>query len=134
VDRFVEQLRKNSQPEPGLSFTKRQIYTVRYGMNVGTEINGDRPSIIYKGSHSAYGEDIIVIPLTSAGENKSIDRYDMAIMANQDTHIAHTSYAKLRQMRCISAKRIGRYVGKIEDPVVRHIINLNIKKMLAVDT
>ncbi|HMG66361.1 MAG TPA: hypothetical protein VK588_01705 [Chitinophagaceae bacterium] len=48
----MERAKLNDSPLQKQPFRKRQIYVVRYGMNDGSEINGDRPSIIYKASHS----------------------------------------------------------------------------------
>jgi len=54
VEGFLVQLKQNSSPLTKQSFTKWQIYVVSYGMNTGSEINGDRPSIVYKAPHSTF--------------------------------------------------------------------------------
>jgi hypothetical protein len=68
VNGFVDALKQNSTSTEKQIYAKRQIYVVNYGMNTGSEINGNRPSIIYKASHSTFGDDVVVIPLTSIGK------------------------------------------------------------------
>ena len=48
VNNFIRQLKLNSLPTMERKFTKREIYAVDYGVNTGSEINGIRPSLIYK--------------------------------------------------------------------------------------
>ena len=83
---------------------------VDYGMNIGTEINGVRPSLVFKSSNAKYGEDLIVIPITSyedgLHESKSIDQFDIEIIPNTENNLSHKSLLKLRQIRCISKKRV----------------------------
>ncbi len=83
---------------------------VDYGMNVWTEINWIRPSIIFKNSNYKYWEDIIVIPMTSYLEEqeniKSVDEFDIEIKASPDNWLDNNSLLKIRQLRCVSKKRL----------------------------
>jgi len=83
---------------------------IDYGVNVWTEINGIRPSIIFKSSSAKYWEDIIVIPITSyidwKEDKKSVDEFDIEILKDSDNNLKNKSLIKIRQLRCVSKKRI----------------------------
>jgi hypothetical protein len=51
---FIQKLKQNDLSVIKRSFSKWQIYLVRYGMNIGSEMNGDRPSLIFKSSHNTF--------------------------------------------------------------------------------
>ncbi|MDD2907457.1 MAG: type II toxin-antitoxin system PemK/MazF family toxin [Candidatus Gracilibacteria bacterium] len=124
-----KKIKLNQDKEKVDSSTKWTIYYVDYGINIGCEINGIRPSIIYKDSKFTFGEDIIVIPLTSDKVNKSLDTFDVQITPDKKNKLKNVSFAKLRQIRSISKKRIGSYCGKIEDIKLKDKIQENLIKM-----
>lgn len=92
-------------------------------MNTGSEINGDRPSIIYKATHSTFGDDVVVIPLTSALKNKQPDKYDIPVPKDAANKLFQNSYARLRQIRSVSVKRVGRMIGEIKNDDVIQAVN-----------
>jgi hypothetical protein len=47
ADGFVSQLLLNSRRPYIAELKKRSIYTVNFGVNIGSEINGLRPALIY---------------------------------------------------------------------------------------
>lgn len=75
-------------------------------MNTGSEMNGDRPSIIYKSDNYTLGEDVIVIPMTSALREKLTDKFDVLIQKDEDNTLYQNSYARLRQCRAVSVKKL----------------------------
>lgn len=89
---------------------KWKICMVDYWMNIWTEINWLRPSIVFKNSKYKYWEDIIVIPITSYKEDqqntKSIDEFDVVIEPSKVNWLDNNSLIKIRQLRCISKKRL----------------------------
>jgi hypothetical protein len=89
---------------------KWKVCFVDYWMNIWTEINWIRPSIIFKGSSYKYWEDIIVIPMTSYNNEdfdmKSKDEFDVEIKASKENWLKNNSLLKIRQLRCVSKKRI----------------------------
>lgn len=83
--------------------------------------------MIYKRSKKTYGEDVIVIPLTSVKETKqSLDEFDVEIFEGVQT----PSLAKLRQIRCVSKKRMGQWIGKINNPTIQDLIEMKLLAML----
>jgi mRNA-degrading endonuclease toxin of MazEF toxin-antitoxin module len=114
-------------------------------MNVGSEINGTRPAIIYKASSYKYGEDIIVLPITSFegvdGEEKSKDSLDVILEENKNNGIGHKSLIKVRQIRCISKKRLKKekktgnikILGVVDDKALKIAITTNIIKMFGLN-
>ncbi len=109
---------------------QRHIYYVNFGINIGTEINATRPSIIMKDWDYWFWEDIIVIPLTSITPEKSKDTFDIPVPTIAAEWLRNDSYAKIRQMRCVSKKRIEMYVWKVVDDTIKQQITEAIKKML----
>ena len=107
---FNKKIKVNHEPESIDVINKWKLCMVDYGMNIGTEINGVRPSLVFKSSNAKYGEDLIVIPITSyedgLHESKSIDQFDIEIIPNTENNLSHKSLLKLRQIRCISKKRV----------------------------
>lgn len=89
---------------------KWKICMVDYWMNVWTEINWIRPSIIFKNTNYKYWEDITVIPITSYKEDqeeqKSKDEFDVEIKASEENWLDNNSLIKIRQLRCVSKKRL----------------------------
>ena len=127
---FVTQLKQNSKPLARLTLRKWQVVVVSYGMNTGSEINGDRPSVVFKADHSTKGEDIIVIPLTSALQQKQTDKYDVFVPKDKENNLFQNSFARLRQLRAVSLIKIGKTVGVISDPKVMHSITAWAQVML----
>ena len=130
---FVQALKQNASPAQKQSYAKRQIYVVSYGMNTGSEINGDRPSIIFKASQSTFGDDVVVIPLTSAQAQKQPDKFDIPVPKDAANKLFQNSYARLRQIRSVSVKRVGRAIGEVKNEDVMKAINEWIKTMLAIE-
>jgi mRNA-degrading endonuclease toxin of MazEF toxin-antitoxin module len=130
IRHFVENLKQNNTSVEKQVYKKRQIYVVNYGLNVGSEINGSRPSIIYKDTGSTFGDDVTVIPLTSANYEKKADRYDIFVTKDDSNKLYQNSYARLRQIGCVSVKKIGKAVGTITDEKTIEEINEAMKKML----
>jgi len=133
TDGFVTQLKLNTPSVIKQSLQKRQIYVVNYGMNTGSEMNGIRPSIIFKDSENTLGEDVTVIPLTSALCEKLTDKYDLFVEKDDSNKLFQNSYARLRQFRVISKRKLGKFLGTITNEGLRKEINETMGKMLALD-
>ena len=107
---FRWKIKLNHKKENVEVLNKWKLCMVDYGMNIWTEINWVRPSIIFKANTYLQWEDIIVIPITSyknwEEENKSIDKFDIELMPNDDNNLKNKSLIKIRQLKCISKKRI----------------------------
>lgn len=126
---FKEKIKLNQKSEITIAYSKWSINYVDYGINLWTEINGKRPSIMIKKSKYSFGEDIIVIPLSSITINKSKDTFDVCILPHQTSWLKNASFAKIRQMRSISKKRIWNNIWKIIDRALKDQINETIKEM-----
>lgn len=133
VKGFVDALQQNSSPAEKQRYVKWHVYVVNYGMNTGSEINGNRPSIIYKASHSTFGDDVVVVPLTSMGKQSQADAYDILVTKDDENKLYQSSYARLRQIRSVSVKRIGKKLGELNNDLTKKLINDGITKMLATD-
>ena len=88
---------------------------------------------------------MIVIPITSfedeTGEEKSKDALDVVLEADIENGIDHKSLVKIRQMRCVSKKRLRRdkdsgiikILGNIVNEDIKREINGSIKKIFGLD-
>lgn len=107
---FNKKIKLNHLQENLQIINKWKICMINYGMNIWTEINGIRPSIIFKNSNYKYWEDITVIPMTSYKEEhkdiKSIDEFDVKIDSSIENWLDNNSIIKIRQLRCVSRKRL----------------------------
>lgn len=59
--------------------------------------------------------------------------YDILVTKDADNKLYQSSYARLRQIRSVSVKRIGKKLGEINSDLVKKLINDAIRKMLATD-
>lgn len=133
VEGFLIQLKNNSKAVVNNPVEKWSIHTVDLGIWVGSEIISSRPCLVYKSSDSTLWEDVVIIPLTSAFDQKAKDSYDIFVPKDETNNLYQNSFARLRQLRAVSKKRLGKSIGKIESDDVRNAINTGIKKMLGVD-
>ncbi len=131
---FIKKIKINHEKENNLVINRWKICSVDYGVNIGTEINGVRPSIVFKSSSAKYGEDTIVIPITSyeniAPEWKSKDEYDILIEPASDNNLSKPSLIKIRQIRCISKKRIRPRKGNITPNIFWEIRDIQIQEQI----
>jgi mRNA-degrading endonuclease toxin of MazEF toxin-antitoxin module len=123
-------LKLNTNNLHKLPLIKWQIYVVSYGIGTGSEIIANRPSIIFKNSEFTKGDDVLVIPLTSAVREKLADKFDIFVPKDGDNKLFQNSFARLRQTRAISIKRIGKLLGTITDEKVKNEINSAMQTML----
>jgi len=103
---FKNKIKLNHLSEEIESINKWKICIVDFGMNIETEINGIRPVIVYKHDNYKFGEDIVVIPITSYDDEKSIDIFDIKLEVNDCDILHHISLIKIRQIKSISKKRL----------------------------
>lgn len=136
---FTDKIKLNHKFEKDTIISKWKIVLIDFGMNVGTEINGVRPALVYKASHYKYWEDVVVLPITSFDETKSQDVFDIKLDTNLQIWLKKTSLIKTRQIRAISKKRVRvhpvtgnvRIVWKIKSKSVQNKIDENIRNMFS---
>ncbi len=133
VEGFLTQLKRNCIPAVKKTYNKRQVYVISYWINTGSEINWDRPGIIYKDTNNTLWDDVIVIPLTSALMEKQSDKFDVFVPKDAKNNLFQNSFARWRQIRSVSVKRLGKLIGTIENEHVIKAINNCIKTMLATE-
>lgn len=139
---FNKKIKINHEKENIEIINKWKLCMVDYGMNIWTEINWIRPSLVFKSSSAKYWEDLIVIPITSyddwLNENKSVDQFDIELEADKNNNLSHKSLIKVRQLRCISKKRVKtkkwsdklNIFWEIIDHELKERITINVKIML----
>ena len=136
---FNKKIKINHEKENIQVINKWKLCMVDYWMNIWTEINWTRPSIIIKSNTYLQWEDIFVIPITSYNdwENKSIDTFDVEILPDKDNNLKNKSLIKIRQLRCISKKRIRskkwsdvlNIFWEINDRNLRELIENNLRRI-----
>lgn len=127
---FVNQIKQNNVPATKREFKKYEIYVVRFGMNYGSEINGDRPALVYKNDDFTLGDDITVIPLTSAYQQRQTDRFDIQLQKDNQNNLFTPSFLRLRQFRAVAKARIWKRLGTLTNPEVITSVDTLMKQML----
>ena len=132
VSRVRDMIKMHHNSEENMLLLKWRIYAVDFWMNVWTEINGTRPAVIYKDNTYKYWEDIIVIPLTSYTDEKSVDQFDVKVVSWASTWLKNDSLMKVRQMRSVSKKRVQKYIGKIREIETKDEVQEKVCRMLGI--
>ena len=131
---FRWKIKLNHKKESIEILNKWKLCMVDYWVNVWTEINWIRPSIIFKSSSAKYWEDIVVIPITSYIEwkesNKSVDEFDIEILKDSENNLKNKSLIKIRQIRCISKKRIKSKKWSDRLNIFWEIKNINLQEQI----
>jgi len=119
INHFKEKIKINQQAENTKSFDKYDIYYVKYGINIGNEINWIRPSLVFKASRYSKWSDTIVIPMTSLynedWSKKVLDDFDIIIKNDWNNKLKKESILKLRLIKSISKKRIWSRIWKLQN-------------------
>jgi len=140
--RFRDQIKLNHDKESLTEITKRKVVLANFWMNIGTEINGIRPAIVYKHDDYKFWEDIIVIPITSyeGDKVKSIGALDVELNIDDCEGLHHKSLIKVRQIKSISKKRLRhdkgswkiKIIGNIMDERIKQQIDTNVRVMFGI--
>lgn len=72
--------------------------------------------------------------MTSALQEKQTDVFDVVVPKDTDNALYQTSRARIRQMRSVSIKRLGKCVGTIANEAVKSAINKAVKEMIDFET
>ena len=129
---LFEQIKLYHQKEQRNIVKKWSIYFVDFGINIGSEINGIRPAIIFQRSRETYGSDIIVIPMSTKKEKKK-DKFDVIIIPSSTNNLHKISIIKMRQIRCVSKKRLQKYIGTIENIETQNKIEKNMIRFFGIN-
>lgn len=138
IENFKEKIKINQQSENRKDFLKYDIYYVNYGMNIWNEINGIRPSLVFKSNRHNKWADIIVIPMTGAKDKKDDykpqDKFDINIIPDNDNKLWKESYLKLRLIKSTSKKRLWKRIGTLQNTFdnefMYDLIDRKIKSMM----
>lgn len=130
VNWFFRKLKLSDNTEVENIMPKWSVYYVDFWINIWSEINGNRPALIFKATKFSYWRDIIVIPFTSFYENKSTDKFDINISKDIFEWLKNDSILKTRHLKSISKKRIWKFIWFIEDKEIRENIAKKINMMI----
>ena len=132
IEGLITQLKLNSIQLQKLPVKKFEIYAVNFSSSIGSEITAIRPALVIT-PNNLRGEDVTVIPLTSAAKEKVIDPYDLLLLKDADNKLYQNSYLRLRQIRAVSKNRLQKQLGEIKNKEIRQQINDAVTRMLAND-
>ena len=116
---------KEDQDKPHVSMG--EIYYAYLGMNIGSEIDKERPVLIFQGNDRFIkGSNMaLVIPITS---NTKIRPYRVAICSGDvsDNQGIATGSVLIQQIRSISKARLTIFKGRLSENKIREVaIGLN---------
>jgi len=137
IENFKEKIKINQQLENRKDFMKYDIYYVNYGINVWNEINGIRPSLIFKSNRYNKWADVVVIPMTwskiDEKRYKKQDKFDINIIPDTYNKLWKESLLRLRLLKSISKKRIWRKIWELnnsfDNEYMYDLIDRKIKSM-----
>lgn len=128
IENFKEKIKINQQAENPRDFKKYDIHYVNFWINIWNEINGERPSLIYKSNRYNKGYDIFVIPMTwlfdENNKEKDLDNFDIIITPTCVNKLKKASLLKVRHLKSISKKRIQSPIWKLENILLDNRIML----------
>ena len=110
-DSWNEVKKKTNAEQPRL-YTVREIWWCRFGVNIGTELDGKgewyvRPCVIMRG----FGPDAcLVVPLTTSPRRHAL-RVSIGSVEGQEAR------ANLSQLRVVDTRRLERKIGFLEKSV-----------------
>ncbi|AHB41834.1 hypothetical protein P148_SR1C00001G1056 [candidate division SR1 bacterium RAAC1_SR1_1] len=106
---------------PNIVFKQRDIYEINLGQNVGSELNKKRPCIIISNQSFNKGNTVIILPLKGIRETTRIGIITISIDFLK-SGLKKPTYCSCFNIREVSKKRIGQYIGTITNEN-RKIIN-----------
>lgn len=115
------------------AFPRRgEVYLVNLDPTIGSEIARTRPCVIISNDvGNQYAGRVIVAPLTTGGTDR-VYPFEVLIPAGT-AGVTQTSKVALDQIRTIDKRRLGRYVGTLDDTIMR-ALNLAIRRSLAIES
>lgn len=114
------------------TFPRRgEVYWVNLDPTIGSEIAKTRScAIISNDVGNQYASRVIVAPLTTGGADR-VYPFEVLIPVGE-AGVTLTSKVALDQIRTVDKRRLGRYIGTLDDTLVR-AVNLAIRRSLAID-
>lgn len=110
------EIKKRTDAEQPRLYTVREIWWCRFGVNVGTEQNGDdekflRPALILRG----FGADAcLVVPLTTSTRKHPL-RVAIGLVGGREAR------ANLSQIRVVDTRRLVEKIGFLEKEIFADI-------------
>ena len=93
-------------------FQKGDIYIIDFWYNIWGELNKKRPGIITSDNRLNRWDCVVALPLKTHKTNKKQD-FSVIITNNISNQLETNSYTNITDIRCISKKRISKYIGKL---------------------
>ncbi|MCD5382562.1 type II toxin-antitoxin system PemK/MazF family toxin [Candidatus Gracilibacteria bacterium] len=111
-DKIIINFNKNT---PNLKLKKGEIYFINLGINIGSELNKQRPCLIFSDWFFNNGKTVVIIPLKSYEGKKYNKNINIFIKKSKINNLKENSMADLSGIRQVSKKRIGLFIGNIEE-------------------
>lgn len=99
--------------------TRGDIYLVDFNPSVGSEIRKKRPALIISCNESnKHFSTVMVIPFSSKTEK--VYPFEV-LVGKEDSGLEADSKLKAPQMRSVDKARLKKYVGAINDDILREV-------------
>ena len=101
-----------------------------FGPNNGSVQGGMRPAVVLQNdTRNKQSPTTIVAPLTT--ELKKLGMYSHIVLGKR-FGLKQNSMILLEQLVTVNQASFGEYIGTIDDPTIRHMINVGLRKVLAI--
>ena len=106
---------------PNLKLNKWEIYFIKLWQNIWSELNKQRPCIIYSTYFFNNWNTITVIPLKSYNWKRFNKNVNVFIKSNNTNNLKEDSIADISWIMQISKKRLELYIWKTEEEFIFRI-------------
>ncbi|MDQ7010104.1 MAG: type II toxin-antitoxin system PemK/MazF family toxin [Candidatus Gracilibacteria bacterium] len=103
-----------------LKLNKGEIYLMNLGRNIGSELNKNRPCIIYSNYYFNNGNNVTIVPLKTY-KGKINRNLNIFIEKNNTNKLESNSIVDISGIKQISKKRIGFKIGFMEEKSIEKI-------------
>jgi len=106
---------------PNLKYQKWDIYFVSLWNNIWSELNKNRPCVVY--SKRSYNNKnwVVIIPLKSLKKKKIINKFQVKISKSKTNWLEKDSIVDIFYIKNLSTKRINKYIWKLEELYLEEI-------------
>ncbi|MDD3262789.1 MAG: type II toxin-antitoxin system PemK/MazF family toxin [Candidatus Absconditabacteria bacterium] len=121
LDWFYEKLCINFNKNClSLKLNKGDIVFVNLGKNIGSELNKNRPCLVYSLKKANFGDTVVVLPLKTY-KGKFNNSFNVLLKLEDVDGLFKDSIVDILAIKQVSKKRINKRIGKLKDYILLEI-------------
>jgi len=104
-----------------LDLQKWDIFYINLWKNIGSELNKNRPCIVYSKKFANKWNTVLVLPLKSFKWNKINKDISLLIYSDKSNNLFKNSIVDILWLRQVDKKRINWYIWKLDNEILSKI-------------